>query len=181
MTRDTVFWLASASKPFQATAVMMLVDEGKIGLDDPVTKYLPRFRPRITTRSGGKETLREPAHPITIRMLLNHTHGLSPNYWPDAPPDDSVPLKRWVDELLTRPLLHEPGTVFRYSDAGSNVSSRIVEVVSGEPFEKFLEERLLSPLGMKGYDVLPELGSARTTGHGLLRATRDEGAHTDPG
>jgi len=155
MTRDTLFWLASTSKPFQAAAVMMLVDDGKIGLDDPVSKYLSHFRPRIATQSDGKEVLREPAHPITIRMLLNHTHGLSPNYSPGAPPDDSVPLKAWVDELLTRPLHHEPGTAFMYSDAGSNVSSRIVEVVSGKPFEQFLDERLLSPLGMKDTTYFP--------------------------
>ena len=68
MTRDTLFWLASTSKPFQAVAVMMLVDDGKIGLDDPVAKYLPHFKPRIATASDGKETLREPRHPITVRM-----------------------------------------------------------------------------------------------------------------
>jgi CubicO group peptidase (beta-lactamase class C family) len=155
MTRDTVFWLASTSKPFQATALMMLVDDGKIGLDDPVTKYLPHFKPRSATRPDGKKALREPAHPITVRMLLNHTHGLSPNYSPAAPPDDGVPLKVWVDELLTRPLLHEPGVAFTYSDAGSNVSSRIVEVVSGKAFEEFLDERLLTPLGMKDTTYFP--------------------------
>ena len=155
MTRDTMFWLASTSKPFQAVAVMMLVDDGKIALDDPVTKYLPHFRPRIATQKNGKEALREPRHPITIRMLLNHTHGLSPNYSADAPPDDSVPLKAWVDELLRRPLRHEPGTAFMYSDAGSNVSSRIVEVVSGQPFAEFLDQRLLSPLGMKDTTYFP--------------------------
>ena len=77
MQRDTLFWIASTSKAFQATALMMLVDDGKVKLDDPVSKYLPDFKPRIAVKDAdGKETLREPARAITVRMLLNHTSGL---------------------------------------------------------------------------------------------------------
>ena len=137
MTRDTVFWIASTSKPIQVTALMMLVDDGKVRLDDPVRKHLPAFDARIT-----------------VRMLLNHTSGLDPNY-SRSTPVDGMRLVEYVDELATRPLRHEPGTSFYYSDAGVGVASRIVEVVSGKPFEQFLDERLLSPLGMKDTTFIP--------------------------
>jgi CubicO group peptidase (beta-lactamase class C family) len=156
MQRDTMFWMASTSKPFQATALMMLVDEGKVKLDDPVSKYLPKFKPRIAVKAAdGTEKLFEPQHPVTVRMLLNHTHGLSPNYSPDAPRADSIPLAAYVEDLLSRPLLHEPGTAFMYSDAGVNTASRIVEVVSRKSFEQFLDQRLLQPLGMKDTTYIP--------------------------
>jgi CubicO group peptidase (beta-lactamase class C family) len=157
MRKDTMFWIASTSKPFQATALMMLVDDGKVKLDDPVSKYLPGFSPRISEKAAdGTETLREPTQPVTLRMLLNHTHGLrNPIYSPIAPKTDSVPLSAFVDDLLTRPLLNEPGTTFSYSDNGVSVASRVVEVVSGLSFEAFLESRLLKPLGMKDTTYFP--------------------------
>jgi CubicO group peptidase (beta-lactamase class C family) len=148
MTRDTMFWIASTSKPFQATAVMMLVDDGKVRLDDPVSKYLPGFDPPLGAKAtDGTATLKAPSRPLTIRTLLNHTSGLNYDY-SRRTPADGTPLAEHVADLAKRPLLHEPGAAFVYSDAGVHVASRVVEVVSGQPFDRFLEERLLKPLGM---------------------------------
>ena len=156
MQRDTLFWIASTSKPFQATALMMLVDEGKVKLDEPVSKYLPDFKPRISVKGAdGKETLRAPAHAITVRMLLNNTSGLV--YADPAVPTrtDCCSLAAEVARFVSLPLAHEPGTKFSYSNAGIDTSSRIVEVVSGQEFEAFLHARLLGPLGMKDTTYFP--------------------------
>jgi CubicO group peptidase (beta-lactamase class C family) len=156
MQRDTLFWIASTSKAFEATALMMLVDDGKVRLDDPVTKYLPDFRPRIKVMTEGKETLREPQHAITVRMLLNHTSGLS--YWDSTgkwQATDCCSLAALVERFASLPLTHEPGTKFGYSDAGPDTACRIVEVVSGKDFESFLNERLLHPLGMQDTTFFP--------------------------
>jgi CubicO group peptidase (beta-lactamase class C family) len=156
MQRDTLFWIASTSKTFQATALMMLVDDGKVKLDDPVSKYLPEFKPRIAVKdAAGKETLRGPAHVITVRMLLNHTSGL--NYADPAvvTRTDCCSLTAEVARFESLPLTHEPGTKFAYQNAGPDTSSRIVEVVSGKDFETFLNERLLQPLGMKDTTYFP--------------------------
>jgi CubicO group peptidase (beta-lactamase class C family) len=138
---NTMFWIASTSKPFQATAVMMLVDEGKLNLDDPVSKYLPQFKQ---------------LKPMTVRMLLNHTNGLAYT----APgqtmkPTDCCSLAEQVDRFVSLPLMFDPGTRFMYSNAGPDTASRIVEVVSGQSFETFLTERLLNPLGMRDTTYFP--------------------------
>lgn len=142
MRRDTLFWLASTSKAFQSTALMMLVDDGKVALDDPVSKYLPAFD-------------HAPFQSITIRMLLNHTNGLS--YFDPAHPErtDCCSLQEMVEKFASRPLMFEPGTRFGYSNAGPDTSSRIVEVVSGQDFETFLGSRLLEPLGMTDTTYFP--------------------------
>ena len=156
MQRDTLFWIASTSKVFQATALMMLVDDGRVELDDPVSKYLPDFKPRIAVKdAAGKETLRAPAHAITVRMLLNHTSGLLYADPTVATRTDCCSLKAEVARFVSLPLTHEPGTKFAYQNAGPDTSSRIVEVVSGKDFETFLSERLLQPLGMKDTTYFP--------------------------
>jgi CubicO group peptidase (beta-lactamase class C family) len=138
---NTVFWIASTSKPFQATAVMMLVDDGKVKLDDPVSNYLPQFKA---------------LKPMTVRMLLNHTNGLSYTAaGQPMRPTDCCSLAEEVDRFVSLPLMFEPGTRFMYSNAGPDTASRIVEVVSGKSFEDFLTERLLAPLGMKDTTYFP--------------------------
>jgi CubicO group peptidase (beta-lactamase class C family) len=141
LAANTVFWIASTSKPFQATAMMMLVDDGKVNLDDLVSNYLPQFKA---------------LKPMTVRMLLNHTNGLSYTA-ADRPmrPTDCCSLAEHVDRFVSLPLLFDPGTQFRYSNAGPDTASRIVEVVSGKSFEDFLTERLLTPLGMKDTTYFP--------------------------
>ncbi len=138
---NTVFWLASTSKPFQATAVMMLVDEGKVKLDDPVSNYLPQFKA---------------LKPMTVRMLLNHTNGLRYTA-ADRPmrPTDCCSLAEEVDRFVSLPLTFDPGTRFMYSNAGPDTASRIVEVVSGKSFEDFITEQLFAPLGMKDTTYFP--------------------------
>ncbi len=147
MQRDTLFWMASTSKPLHATAVMMLVDDGKLKLDDPVSKYLPGFKPRIDGR--------EPAHPITVRMLLNHTSGLQFSDPAHTPPADCCSLAELVARFVSLPLQHEPGTKFAYSDAGPDTACRIVEVISKQDFETFIRTRLFDPLGMKDTTYFP--------------------------
>jgi len=144
MRKDTLFWIASTGKPFVGTALMMLVDDGKIGLDDPVTKYLPQFSPKIGDR--------EPARPITIRMLLSHTSGLGWNFPLTA---GASPLGEVVDGYAQAPLLHEPGSEFSYTDADINTAARVLEVVSGMSYEVFLRRRLLGPLAMKDTTFFP--------------------------
>ena len=156
MQRDTLFWIASTSKAFQATALMMLVDDGKVRLDDPVSKYLPDFKPRIAVKDAdGKDILREPAHAITVRMLLNHTSGLHYADPAVVTRTDCCSLTTEVARFVSLPLMHEPGTRFAYQNAGPDTSSRIVEVISGQDFETFLNERLLQPLGMKDTTCFP--------------------------
>ena len=175
MQRDTLFWMASTSKPLHATAVMMLVDDGKLKLDDPVIKYLPDFKPRLNGRA--------PAHAITVRMLLNHTSGLEYSD-PSAqmPPTDCCTLAELVTRFVSLPLLFEPGSKFAYSNAGPDTACRIVEVVSGQDFETFLRTRLLEPLGMKDTTYFPnqeQLARLATvywfspTEHKLVRAPQE--------
>ena len=155
MQRDTMFWIASTSKPLHATAVMMLVDDGKLKLDDPVSKYLPTFKPRLQVTVGGKQVLREPKHAITVRMLLNHTSGLEYSDPANMLPTDCCSLEELVARFVSLPLMHEPGVKFSYSNAGPDTACRIVEVVSGQDFETFMHTRLLDPLGMKDTTYFP--------------------------
>ena len=149
MPIDAIFWIASMSKPITAAALMMLVDEGKVKLDDPVEKYLPEFKE--IRLPGGKM----PGHAITVREVLSHTSGLPFGSPQEKPTIDVLPLKEAVNSYTKNPLSHEPGSKFFYSNAGINTAGRIVEVVSGMPFENFLDKRLFSPLGMKDTTFWP--------------------------
>lgn len=150
MAKDAVFWLASTYKPFFASALMMLVDDGRIDLDAPVSRYLPGFDPPVGVfdASGRVTATHPPARPVTVRMLLSHTGGINP----DAPPQRDGPPPPTLAEMAASyaqaPLLFEPGTRFSYSNASIDTVARIVEVVAGMPFELFLKTRLLEPLGM---------------------------------
>jgi CubicO group peptidase (beta-lactamase class C family) len=156
MTPDTVFWIASMTKSVTGTALMMLVDEGKVNVDDPVEKYLPEFK-GIMVLSEYDENhvlLRKPAHPLTVRTVLTHTGGLIGR----TALEDHIDLLTLRENVLTYsmlPLRREPGTRYEYSNAGINIAGRIVEVVSGLPFEEFLEQRLFAPLGMKDTTFWP--------------------------
>jgi CubicO group peptidase (beta-lactamase class C family) len=157
MTTDAVFWIASQSKPITATALMMLVDEGKVKLDDPVEKYLPEFRSPWVALFQDKEhmLLVKAKHPITVRQLLSHTSGLPPTSVVETPTLDLLPLREAVHSYALTPLLFEPGSSYRYSNAGINTAGRIIEVVSGMPYEDFLDKRLFGPLGMKDTTFWP--------------------------
>jgi len=156
MQTDSMFWIASTSKPMTVTAVMMLVDERKISLDDPVEKYLPEFhgmmvnpQPLNSSSTADSSSGTVPAnHPILIREILSHTSGLP--FKSKAQPGalDVLPLKEAVLSFAAEPLIFQPGTNYSYSNEGINTAARIVEVVSGIPYERFMQERLFGPLGM---------------------------------
>ena len=147
MRTDDIFWIASMSKPVTAVAVALLADEGKLAFDDPVGKYLPEFGDMWV---AGKETpeglvLVKAARPITLRDLLTHTSGLG-EY---RVTDPHWTLAAMSKVLAREPLHFQPGTRWSYSTAGMDALGRVVEVVSGMPYAKFLQSRLFDPLGMK--------------------------------
>lgn len=161
MRTDSIFQIMSMTKPVCATAIMMMVEEGKLALTDPVEKHLPEFRGQmvIASRSAdGKLTLKKPSRPINIRDLMTHTSGL-----PSMPPAGLAELYQKMDTPLADavsiysqlPLEFEPGTEWRYSNPGIATLGRLVEVASGMPFEKFLEARIFQPLGMKDSFIFP--------------------------
>ena len=150
MATDSLFWIASQSKPITATALMMLVDEGKVNVDDPVEKYLPEFKGQmmIDDKDPKHTALKAPKHPILVRNILSHTSGLPFSTGMEKPTLDLFPLSERVKSYAKEALRFEPDTKYSYANAGINTAGRIVEVVSGKPFEQFLDERLFKPLGM---------------------------------
>ena len=150
MKTDDIFWIASQSKAMTATAVMMMVDEGKIMLDDPVEKYLPEFRGQkvVAESDDAHKLLRKPTHPITIREVLSHMSGLPFKSAIEKPTLDGLPLAAAVRSYAMTPLQTEPGTSYAYSNAGINTAARILEKVSGISYEEFMQQRLFTPLGM---------------------------------
>jgi CubicO group peptidase (beta-lactamase class C family) len=146
MRVDDVFWIASMTKSVTATALMMLVDEGRVRVDDPVEKYIPEFRTLKVHQPDG--TLVAPSHPILIREILSHTSGMRFLNSKDRNRIDSVPLAVSIEHALLEPLLFDPGSKYSYSNEGIDTAGRIVEIVSGMPYERFLQERLFTPLGM---------------------------------
>jgi len=157
MGTDALFWIASQSKPITAAAFMMLVDEGKVRLDDPVEKFLPEFKNQWLVEEQDKEhmLLKKPKHPITVRNVLSHTSGLPFASELEKPTLDMLPLRDAVRSYAMTPLQFEPDSKWQYSNAGINTAGRIIEVVSGMPYEDFLDKRLFGPLGMKDTTFWP--------------------------
>ena len=146
MSKDSLFWIASMSKPVTACAVLMLQDEGKLSIDDPVSKYLPQLAALKT--ADGKVAV------PTLKQLLTHSSGLA------EPTEDESLSSRTLAELVphiaVKPLKFLPGERWQYSQSGMNALGRIVEVVSGKPFQVFLKERLFGPLGMNDTTFYPD-------------------------
>jgi CubicO group peptidase (beta-lactamase class C family) len=157
MRYDTLFWIASQSKPITAAALMMLVDEGKVLLDDPVERYLPEFKDQWLAVERDKDhiLLKRPKHPITVRNILSHTSGMPFKSEVEHPTLDLLPLRTCARSYAMTPLQFEPDSKYQYSNAGINTAGRIIEVVSGVPYEKFLDQRLFKPLGMKDTTFWP--------------------------
>jgi CubicO group peptidase (beta-lactamase class C family) len=153
MRTDAIFQIMSMTKPFTGVAVMMMVEEGKVRLNDPVENLLPEFRGQwvIATTGDGTRTLKKPARPITVRDLMTHTSGMSSMAAPGMG-EIMVKMDRTLADAAIlysqMPLEFEPGTKWSYSNPGIAILGRIVEVASGMPFEKFLETRIFEPLGM---------------------------------
>src|SRR5256884_8810119 len=139
MTPDTLFWIASMTKPITGTAILMLQDEGKLHVADPVAKYLPEFAD-LKTPSG------KPAN-LTITQILTHTSGLGEASGPDA--QKARTLADLVPLWLAAPMQYEPGEKWKFTQSGLNAAARIVEEASGMTFDGFLQKRLFNPLGMK--------------------------------
>jgi len=146
MQADTMFWIASMTKPITATAVLMLQDEGKLDVHDPVAKYLPEFS-SLKTPSG------QPAN-LTLIQILTHTSGLGEASGPAA--REAKTLADLVPLWLAAPMQFEPGSRWSYCQSGINAAGRVVEVVSGMSFDAFLKKRLFQPLGMKSTTFYPD-------------------------
>lgn len=145
MAKDSIFWIASMTKPVTATAVMMMAEEGKLSVDDPVSKHLPEFA-RLKDGSGNPVS-------ITIRQCLTHSAGLSEVS--GAETENIKTLAELMPAIINKPVQFAPGTEWRYCQTGINTAARIVEVVSGKSFPDFLDERLFRPLGMKDTTFYP--------------------------
>jgi CubicO group peptidase (beta-lactamase class C family) len=159
MRTDTIFQVMSQSKPFIAAAVMLLQDENRLDVDDPVERYLPEFADAWLLDSGNavERRLRRPARKITVADLLAHSSGL-----PDAAPATRAfrtkmrySLAEVTALLSQQPLEAEPGARWRYSNQGIAAAARIVEVVSGEPYDVFVARRLFAPLDMADSSFKP--------------------------
>jgi CubicO group peptidase (beta-lactamase class C family) len=173
LNAQTVIWLASMSKPITAVSILMLAEQGKLHLEDPVSKYIPEFSAptMVRVRNDGEPLKAGPPSPpgtpsppmpdmhlipasrsITIKDLLTHTSGLQTI----GVPNDAVPaiapgdtLATWVRKLAQVPLDFQPGSKWGYSNAvGFDVLSRIVEVTSGETFDHFVKAHIFTPLGI---------------------------------
>lgn len=162
MRVNSLFQIASMTKPITAIGIMMLFDEGRLSLADPVAKFLPNFANIQLAEKlpNGTTQLRKPARAITIKDLLTHTSGIGGGY-PDKYKDNfetrAYTLAEVVDAIPTRALEFEPGSRWGYSNMGIATLGRIIEVVSGKSYEQFLTERLFNPLKMEDtHFFLPE-------------------------
>ncbi|MCR9096944.1 MAG: beta-lactamase family protein [bacterium] len=193
MTLDTRFHLASMSKAITAVAALVLVDDGRLGLDDPVAGILPAFAsPMVVTGRDAEGEFETDflEMPITVRHLLTFTSGIGGYAETDDPldrlwrsPDIEIAglgtLADRIDHVASRPLYERPGERWRYGWS-ADVLARVVEVASGQPFDAFLRERIFEPLGMTatGFvdDVPPDAPFARMYTHDeageLVRETR---------
>jgi CubicO group peptidase (beta-lactamase class C family) len=177
MQPDSMFWIASQSKPMTAAAFMMLVDEGKVSVDDPVEKYLTEFKGQmlIAERDDEKTVLKKPSHPILIREVLSHTSGLPFRSRVEQPTLDGFPLREAVMSYAMSPIEFEPGTKYAYANAGINTAARIIEVVSGMRYEDFMQQRLFKPLGMKDTTFWPAEKQVRR----IAKSYAPNAAHND--
>jgi CubicO group peptidase (beta-lactamase class C family) len=156
MTEDTIFRIYSMTKPIVSTALMILFEEGRFRLSDPVAKFIPAFGSvKVLTDTGR---LVDPVRPMLVRDLLTHTSGLTYDFLQDFPVGDlyrearlmndpTRSLEGVIDALAALPLAFQPGTRWHYS-LGIDVVARLIEVISGQPLGQFLAERLFDPLGM---------------------------------
>jgi CubicO group peptidase (beta-lactamase class C family) len=163
MTADTIFRLYSMSKPITSVAAMMLVEEGKLSLDDPVSKYIPAFadvKVGVEKRDEHEKPslVLEPVNrPITIEDLLRHTSGLTYGFYGDGAVrklyaqadlfNGDVDNAEFAERLAALPLAEQPGTLWDYGHS-TDVLGRVIEVVSGQQLFQFEKQRLLDPLGM---------------------------------
>ena len=161
MREDAVFWIASMSKSLTGTALMMLVDEGKVSLDDSVEKFLPEFKGQQVKAADG--TLHPPKQPVTVREVMCHTSGLV------LANEKGLKTKQSLQEnvalFASYPLRQEPGTKYEYNNCGIDTAGRIIEVLSGISYADFMQKRLFDPLGMKDTTFWPNEEQASRLAH----------------
>lgn len=148
---DDVFWVASMTKMFAGASIMMLVDEGKVSLDDPVSKFIPQLGKWMVVeeKDPSHVLLKPPVRPVAIRHILSHTSGLTgTSELQQAIGSDRTPLQARALSSVTGPLQWQPGDKYAYGNQGMNIAARIVEIVAGMPYEQFLQTRFFDPLGM---------------------------------
>ena len=169
-TPRTICWVASITKPVTVAAAMKLVEEGRLGLDDPVEKYLPEFA-ELKDKDGRR-------HTITIRQLMCHTSGLQAN--PPLRPSfffEQEFLRRKIGDVAAAiaqtPLQFQPGSQTQYSNAAPYVLARIIELRSGKPFHEHVQQTILDPAGMRdSYFIIPRAEARRAAV--VYRDTQDE-------
>lgn len=159
MQKDSIFRIYSMSKPITGVAMMMLFEEGKWQLNDPVAKYIPEFANLkvYATDASGNMTLKDQNHPVTMRELMSHSGGFTYGYFSNTPVDklqreaDVLNVNNSLDEFIKRvaklPLNAQPGSEWHYS-ISVDIQGYIVQKLSGMPFEEFLEKRIFKPLSM---------------------------------
>jgi len=154
MTKDTIFNMASMTKPVTSVAIMMLVDEGKLKLDDEVAKYLPKWKDLVViskfNEADASYETRPARRPITIRHLLTHTSGIGYGF---ASPMLTKIMEKTKKAELDLPLLFDPGDSWAYG-ASTRVLGHVVEAISGQKIDAFLQARILGPLGMNDTSYL---------------------------
>jgi CubicO group peptidase (beta-lactamase class C family) len=167
MPKDALFRIASMTKPVTAMGVMILAEEGKLSVTDPVEQHLPEFRGQLIVADGsmrdalsgtGSVTLKKPPRAITIRDLLTHTSGL-PGQFPPGLSDIYVKRNRTLADgvlaISQRPLEFTPGSRWAYCNPGIDTLGRVIEVCSGQSYEDFLRARIFGPLGMDDTTFYP--------------------------
>lgn len=182
MPSDALFWIASQTKPITATALMMLVDEGKVSAEDAVEKYLLEFKGQmvIAEKDDGHTLLRRPEHPITIGNVLSHTAGF-PFLTPlEQPCIDTLTLRDAALLYSLLPLQFEPDTAYQYSNVGINIAGRIIEVVSGQSYESFLQGRLFNPLAMADTTFWPDEKQLGRLAKSYKPGAEGQGLHETP-
>jgi CubicO group peptidase (beta-lactamase class C family) len=171
--RDTLVQIYSMTKPVTGVALMQLWEQGKFGLDDPLARHLPQFASLQVYDENEPDKLRPPVRPVTIRDVMRHTAGFT--YGNAGHPSDAAwneleplsldhTLEQFAEAMAQVPLLYDPGTHWHYS-AAVDVQARLVEVLSGQPFEDYVREHIFLPLGMNescwkcGAEKLPRLAA----------------------
>jgi len=153
MGKDSMFWIASMTKPMTAMGVMMLVEEGKVKLDDPLEKYVPEFKGiQVKTAQG----LVAPQRLVTVKDLLTHTSGIdTATATPPNTPVDTLPFAEMCAAYAKKPLTDQPGSKWTYNNNAINLLGRVIEAASGKGYADFMEERLFEPLGMENTTFWP--------------------------
>jgi CubicO group peptidase (beta-lactamase class C family) len=176
MKLDAIVRIYSMTKPITTVAAMILVEEGKVGLDDPVSKYLPEFK-ALRVHAGTSDETVPAKREVTVRDLMRHTSGLTYGVFGDTPvdrlykkagvlaPTDALP--DLVTKLGKLPLLYQPGTRWHYS-VSTDVLGRVVEVASGKPLDEYFADRIFKPLDMRdsGFFVPPDKLDRLAANHG---------------